>query len=75
MQQLGMDLTHETVPEAPQSDKTFFGLHLYLAEKYCENPNVPGAQLNVTMYYVFFSWNNSPPPRKFLCKKILLKKN
>ena len=25
----------------------FFGLHLYLAGKYCKNPEVPGAQLNV----------------------------
>ena len=27
--------------------RLFFGLHLYLAEKYCENPKVLGAQLNV----------------------------
>ena len=63
----------------------FFGLHLYLAGKYYENPKAPGAQLNVnparaitwfvgvTIYCTFF--NNKPrPPRKFLCNKILLKK-
>ena len=27
--------------------KLFFYLHLYLAEKDCENSKVPGAQLNV----------------------------
>ena len=64
---------------------TFFGLHLYLAEKYCENPKVPGAQLNInparaitwlvgiTMYCTFFL-NNSPTPGQFSCNKILLKK-
>ena len=33
--------------EPPLSEDTFFGLHLYLAGKYCKNPKVPGAQLNV----------------------------
>ena len=63
----------------------FFGLHLYLAGKYCENLKVAGAQLNVnpdraitwfvgvTIYCTLFH-NNSPPPRQFLCNKILLKK-
>ena len=63
----------------------FFGLHLYLVGKYCKNPKVPGAQLNVnparaiawfvgvTIYCAFFN-NNSPPPLQFLCNKILLKK-
>ena len=32
---------------ATRSYKTFFGLHLYLVRKYCENPKAPGAQLNV----------------------------
>ena len=41
------DLTYGAVPGAPHSHKTFFGPHLYLAGKYCENPKVPGAQLNV----------------------------
>ena len=62
-----------------------FGLHLYLAGKYCENPKVPGAQLNVnparaitwllgvTIYCTFFN-TNSPPPRQFLCNKIVFKK-
>ena len=62
-----------------------FGLHLYLAEKYCENPEVPVAQLyvnparaitrfvGVTVYCTFFS-NNLLPPRQCLCSKILLKK-
>ena len=63
-----------------------FGLHLYLAEKYCKKKNkVPGAQLNVnparaitwfvgvTLYCIFFN-NNSHPPRQFLRNKILLKK-
>ena len=47
MQQPGANLTHGTVPGAPRSDKTFFGLHLYLVRKYCENLEVPWAQLNV----------------------------
>ena len=70
----------------------FFGLYLYLAGKYCKNPKVPGAQLNVnptrecksdsgnnmvwrriTIYCTFFNYN-SPPPRQFLCNKIVLKK-
>ena len=64
---------------------TFFGLHLYLAGKYCKNLKVPGVQLNenparaitcfvgITIYCTFFN-NNSPPPRQFLCYKILFKK-
>ena len=63
----------------------FFGLHLYLAGKYCKNLEVPGAQLNVnpaqaatwfvgvTIYCTFFN-NNSPTSRQFLYNKILLKK-
>ena len=63
----------------------FFGLHLYLAEKYCKNPKVPEAQFNVnparaitwfagvTIYRTFFNYN-SPSPRQFSCNKILLKK-
>ena len=54
--------------------RLFFGLHLYLAGKYCENLKVPGAQLNVnraraitwfvgvTISSTFFN-NNLPPPR------------
>ena len=73
------------MPGDPRSYKTFFGPHLYLTEKYCENPKVPGAQHNVnpapaitwlvgvTIYCTFCN-NNSPPPRQFLCYKILLKK-
>ena len=66
---------------------TFFGPHLYLAEKYCENPKVPGAQLNVnparaitwlvgvTIYCTFFNNNSpSPSPWRFSCNKIRLKK-
>ena len=65
--------------------RLFFGLHLYLAGKYCENHKMPGVQLNVTparaitwfvgvtIYCTFFN-NNSPLPRQFLCNKILLKK-
>ena len=65
--------------------RLFFGLHLCLAGKYCKNPRVPGAQLNVnparaitwfvgvTIYCTFFN-NNSPPPRQFLCNKVLSKK-
>ena len=80
-----MDLTYGTVQGALRSDKTFFSLHLYLAGKYCKNLKVPGTQLNVnparaitwfvdvTMYCTFYN-NNSPPPRQFLCNKILLKK-
>ena len=85
MQKPRTDLTHGAVPGALRSDKTFFGLHLYLARKYCKNLKVPGAQLNVnptraitwfvgkTVYCTFFNYN-SPPPRHFLCNKILLKK-
>ena len=65
--------------------RLFFGLHLFLARKYRNNPKVPGAQLNVnparaatwfvgvTIYCTFFN-NNSPSPRQFLCNKTLLKK-
>ena len=65
--------------------RLFFGFHLYLAGKYCKNPQVPGAQLNVnpvrvitwfvgvTIYRAFFN-NNSPTPCQFLCNKILSKK-
>ena len=35
------------MPGVPHSCKTFFGLHLYLAGKYCENPKLPGGQLNL----------------------------
>ena len=35
------------MPGAPHSDKTFFGLHLCLAGKYCKNPKLLEAQLNV----------------------------
>ena len=85
MQQPGTDLTDGPVPGAPRSYKTFFGLHLYLAGKYCKNPKVPGVQLNVnpalavtwlvgkTIYWTFFS-NNFPPPAQFLCNKMLFKK-
>ena len=70
---------------APCSDKTFFGLRMYLAGKYCENLKVQRAQFNVnparaitwlagvTMYCTCLI-NNSPTPRQFLCNKILLKK-
>ena len=69
----------------PHSFKTFFGIHLYLAGKYCEYPKVPGAQHNVnparaitwlggvTIYFTLFT-NNLPPSRQFLCNKVLLKK-
>ena len=66
--------------------RLFFDLHLYLAEKHCENPKVPGVQLNVnparakaklvgvTIYYTFFDNNSPPPAGQFLCNEILLKK-
>ena len=68
-----------------QMVRSFFGLDLYLVGKYCKSAKVPGAQLNVnparaitwflgvTTYCTFFN-NHSPPPRQFLCNKILLKK-
>ena len=85
MQYPGTDLTYGLVPVVLRSYRTFFGLHLYWAEKYCENRKVPGAQLNanparaitrfvdVTIYCTFFN-NNSPPPRQFSCNEIVLKK-
>ena len=42
----GTDLPYGTVPGVPRSHKNFFGLHLYLAGKYYENPKIPGAQHN-----------------------------
>ena len=66
-----MDLPYGTVPGAPHSYKTFFGLQLDLAEQYCKNFKVAGAQLNVnpawavtwvvdlTIFCTFFN-NNSP---------------
>ena len=75
MQQRGADLTYDF----------YLIFTCNLAGKYCENSKVPGAQLNVnpawaitwlvsvTIYCTFFN-NNSPPPRQFLCNKILLKK-
>ena len=65
--------------------RIFFGLHLYLARKYCKTLKVPGAQLKInptraitcfvgiTIYCTFFNYN-SLPPRQFLCNKIFLKK-
>ena len=71
-------------PRAPI--RLFFGLHPYLAGKYCENLKEPGAQLNlnsawaityrfvgVTIYCTFFN-NDSLTPRQLLCNKVLLKK-
>ena len=69
MQTPGADLTYGTVPEASRSNKAFFGLHLYLAGKYCKYLKVPGARLNanpawaitwlvsVTIYCTFFNKN------------------
>ena len=86
LQQPGTDLTNGTVPGALRSDKAFFGLHLHLAGRYCENREVSVAQLKVnparaitwfvgvTIYCTFFN-NDSPPPCQFLYNKILLKKN
>ena len=82
MQEPGTDLSYGTVPGAPRSDKTFFGLHLHLARKYCKNLKVRGAQLDINParaitwlvgVTIYFFNNNSPPPRQFLCNKILLK--
>ena len=68
-----------------QMVRLFFGVHLYLTGKFCKNPKMPGAQLSVnparavtwfagvTIYCTFFN-DNLPPPRQFLCNKILLKK-
>ena len=71
--------------QGPRTQIRLFGLHLYLEEKYCKNPKVPRALLNVnptraitwfvgvTICCTFFN-NNSPSPRQFLCNKILFKK-
>ena len=66
-------LRYGTEPESPRSNgKTFFGLHLCLTGKYCKNPEVPVAQLNVsparaitwfvgaTIYCTFFNNNLLP---------------
>ena len=86
MQLPGTDSTYDTVPGALPQMRHFFGLHLFLARKYCENLKVPGAQLNVnparvitwfagvTIYGTFFN-NNSPLPRPFLCNKNTFEKN
>ena len=78
-------LATRLVPGTRVQIRLFLGLHLYLAEKYCVNPKVPWAQLNVnpaqtitwfvgvTIYCTLFN-NNLPPPRQFLCNKILSKK-
>ena len=62
--------------QGPRTQMTFFWFYLYLAGKYCKNPEVPEAQLNVnparaitrfvgvTIYCIFLN-NNSPPPRQF----------
>ena len=42
-----MDLTYGAVPEYPRSDKTSFGLHLYLEGRYYENLKAPEAPLDV----------------------------
>ena len=85
MQQPGMHLRYGTVPGPSAQKRLLFGLYLYLVGNYCENPEVPGVQLNVnparaitwfvsvTIYSTFFN-NNSPPPHQFLWNKIVLKK-
>ena len=68
--------------------KTFYGLHLYLAERCCKNlqsakgptPCKSGPAITwlvgVTIYCTIFQWQfiNSPPPRQFLRSKYLKKK-
>ena len=74
-------------PRAQRSDgETFFGLHLYLAERCCKNlQNAKGPahvnsaptitwQVGLTSIVSFLN-NNPPPPLRFLRDKILLKKN
>ena len=79
----GFNIWHSAMGHALILD--FFGFHLYLARKYCKNPKEPWSPHNVnpaqartwcvgvTIYRAFFD-NNSPPPRRFLCNKLLLKK-
>ena len=43
----GTDLTYGTVPCPRAQIRLFFGIHLYLAGKYCKNLKVLGFQLNV----------------------------
>ena len=82
MQYPGTDLTYGTVPGAPAHILTFFGLHLYLTEKYCKNPKVPVAQLNVNparaitwlVEWYIFQLQFTSTSRQFLCNKTLLKK-
>ena len=71
--------------QGPRAHIRIFWSSLVFGSKILQNPKVPGAQHNVnparaktwfagvTIYCTFFS-NNWPPPRQFLCNKILLKK-
>ena len=80
MQLPGTDLTYGIMGPHAQIRLFLVFTCRDLAGKYCKNPKVLGAQLNVnpalvitwfvgvTIYCTFFN-NNSPPPLQFLCNK------
>ena len=69
-----------------QMIRLFFGLHLYLARRYCEIPRVQGAPRNVnpawakpwlfgiTIYCTFFNKDSLPPRQVFHEKRLSEKK-
>ena len=85
MQLPGMDLTYGSVPGVPRSGKTFLWSSPVFDRKILQKSQ--GARgptqcksgpaitwfVGLTMYFTFFN-NNLPPPRLFLCNKVILKK-
>ena len=83
MQQPGTDLTYGAVPGAPRSNgKTIFSCSPVFDRKIlqksqgargptqCKSGRAITWFVRLTIYCTFFN-NNSPPPRQFLCNKIL----
>ena len=86
MQKPGPDLLYvQSHGFRVQMVRRFFGLHLYLAGRCCENPQsarAPGQYksgpgitwlVDETIYFTFFN-NNLPPPRQLLKTKYSKKK-
>ena len=80
-----MDLTYGTEPGTLRSGKTFFWFSPVFGKKILQKSQIarcptqcksgPGNSmvLGVAIHDTFFN-DNSPPPRQFLCGKIVLKK-